>query len=297
MVKTSLSRTLADYPALQVVNRTTEAMHRVRVEQSYWLDEESEIKLQQLGATLVDEVIVKDDYYDNDTFDLATNQIWLSQRDHQWQLIIAVPKSNTNRDGGEQGEWNSLVARTETRKSRLQNLDGPNSETSQGSNPRLRSRNDEGDTPGNEDREMGEGNPVQQQTATDPQQRDGTTSPEDGALDKTEPQYTHHELRTHEQIIEYIAQFLQISLTEESSEMKLSHFLQLAKIYHYASCHTAKRRTYNLKDSCRIVIEKDQLAPRCLAMMYVDADVSNIIKDLENMEEMAALLRMEPIPA
>ncbi|XP_072096130.1 uncharacterized protein [Mobula birostris] len=292
MVKTSLSRTLAAYP----VNRTTEAMHRVRVEQSYWLDEESEIKLQQLGATLVDEVIVKDDYYDNDTFDLATNQIWLSQRDHQWQLIIAVPKSNANGDGGKQGEWNSLVARTETRKSKLQDTDGPNSEKSHGSSPRLRSRNNEGDTPGKEDKEMGEGNPEDQQTATDPQQWDGTTSTEDGVLDKTQPRYTHRELRAHQQIIEYIAQFLQISLTEEeSSKMKLSHFLQLAKIYHYASCHTAKRRTYNLKDTCRIVIEEDELAPRCLAIMYVDADVPNIIKDLENMEEMAALLRMEPI--
>ncbi|XP_051893384.1 uncharacterized protein si:dkey-191c17.2 [Pristis pectinata] len=268
-------------------------MHRVRVKQTYWLDEESEIKLQQLGAVLIDDVIVKDDYYDNDTFDLATNQIWLSQRDLQWQLIIALPKSNINGDGGKQGEQNSLVPKSEaTTKSRSQHRDGPSSEERYGSSPRLRSWNSEGDASGKQNKVVGEGNPLQEhKTATDPEQWDKTTSTD--VHDKAEPRY--NELRAHRQIIEYIAQFLQISLSkEEGGDMMLSHFLQLAKIHHYASCHTAKRRTYKLKDTCRIVIEKDELMPRCLAIMSVDADVLNIINELEKMEEIAAHLRMDP---
>ncbi|XP_078282308.1 uncharacterized protein LOC144608432 [Rhinoraja longicauda] len=273
-------------------------MHRVRVEQTYWLDEKSELKLQQLGAVLTDEVIVKDDYYDNDTFDLATNQIWLSQRDAQWQLIIARPQSNANGDGGRRGERSSLASKPEARrKGRSQNTDGATSEESSHHKRGLTPKNTKGGAPGKQPKGPGEGSSTEEdQAATDPHPRGRTSSNAAGAVTEAESRYTHEELRAHQQIMEYIAQFMQISLAEEQGEgdAKFNHFLQLAKIHHYASCHSAKRRTYKLNDAYRVVIEKDELAPRCVARMEVDADVSNIIRELDKMDEIAALLRMEP---
>ncbi|XP_067825525.1 uncharacterized protein si:dkey-191c17.2 [Heptranchias perlo] len=268
-------------------------MQRVTIKQRYWLDEKTEAKLQQLGAVLVDEVIVTDHYYDNDRFDLAMNQIWLSQRDHQWELIIGLPKSDSTIDANEEHP-EELVSKSETTRSkdRRQHVDCLISSEYNGSSPRLKTQN-KAQTSGKEDNEWEEGNTMQEhQTPTAPQQRSRMTSSESGA--HAEPGYTHNELKAHRQIIEYIAQFLEISLTkEEESIMKINQFFQLAKIHHYASCHMTKRRTYKLQDTYRIVIDKDELAPRISAVMCVDVDVSNIIKELEKIEEIAAHLKID----
>ncbi|XP_055515701.1 uncharacterized protein si:dkey-191c17.2 [Leucoraja erinacea] len=279
---------------------SSKTMHSVRVQQTYWLDERSELRLQQLGAVLTDEVVVKDDYYDNDTFDLATNQIWLSQRDSQWQLIVARPTSNANGGDGRRGERSSLVSKPEARrKGRSENTGGATSGESY--------ERKHGSTPKNSTKEgqrkqvkgPGERNSTEEdQAATEPRLRGRTSSDEADAVTKEEPRYTHEELRAHQEIMEYIAQFLQISLVkakeQEEGDANFNQFLQLAKIHHYASCHSAKRRTYALDDTYRVVIEKDELAPRCVARMEVDADVSNIIRELDKMDEIAVLLRMEP---
>ncbi|XP_067867970.1 uncharacterized protein si:dkey-191c17.2 [Heterodontus francisci] len=277
-------------------------MQRLRIKQSYWLDEQTEAKLRELGAVLVDEVIVKDHYYDNDTFDLAMNQIWLSQRDLQWQLIIGLPKTDNTIDANEDEEKQREEAKQLASKSQMKGKDRRQcvgsliSSEYDESSPRLKPQNNKAQISRQQDNEKEGENTVQEhQTPISPQQQDTTTSnSETGAHAKTEPRYGYNELKAHRQIIEYIAQFLKISLAEEESNMKITHFCQLAEIHHYASCHTARRRTYKLQDIYSIVINRDELASRNLAVIYVDANGSNIIKELEKIEAIAAHLGFDP---
>ncbi|GCB67773.1 hypothetical protein scyTo_0000770 [Scyliorhinus torazame] len=273
-------------------------MQSVRIKQSYWFDEQTETRLQELGAVLVDEVIVKDHYYDNDTFDLAINQIWLSQRDTQWQLIIGLPKADgltdANGDGEKQGEQgHRRASKPETRgNGGCQHVGSLISSGRNQCHPKLKSQNTKAQSFRHQDNE----NTTQDhQTPVSEQQDTRANDSETGDHAKAVPRYIHNELKSHRKIIEHIARFLDVSLTkEEESNMKINHFCQLAKIHHYASYHTTRRKTYELQDTYRIVIDRDEFVPRNVVVIYVNANVSNIIKELEKMEEIAAHLRISP---
>lgn len=58
----------------------------IEIERKFIFDQDSEYKLLQNGAKLVEQLSFSDVYYDNQSHDLIVNNYWLRCRDGQWQL-------------------------------------------------------------------------------------------------------------------------------------------------------------------------------------------------------------------
>ncbi|KAM9546097.1 thiamine-triphosphatase [Salvelinus alpinus] len=70
---------------------------RVNVELQYKLGEKTEARLQEKGAWSIEEVTIREHYYDTESFHLASQQTWLSKQGSQWRMIIGNnPYSSNN---------------------------------------------------------------------------------------------------------------------------------------------------------------------------------------------------------
>uniref|UniRef100_A0A8C7SQJ3 CYTH domain-containing protein n=1 Tax=Oncorhynchus mykiss TaxID=8022 RepID=A0A8C7SQJ3_ONCMY len=70
---------------------------RVNVELQYKLGEKTEARLQEKGAWCIEEVTLREHYYDTESFHLASQQTWLSKQGSQWRMIIGNnPYSSNN---------------------------------------------------------------------------------------------------------------------------------------------------------------------------------------------------------
>ncbi|XP_008119040.1 uncharacterized protein LOC103280789 [Anolis carolinensis] len=67
----------------------------VRLQQKYWIAEESKAKLLSAGAKCLGTVIQSEHYYDTASDELAMAELWLSQRNQQWSLIVGSQKQTT----------------------------------------------------------------------------------------------------------------------------------------------------------------------------------------------------------
>ncbi len=63
----------------------------IEVERKFSLDENTEARLRDLGATLVREHSFTDSYYDTSDYTLTMADHWLRRRDGQWQLKCPPP--------------------------------------------------------------------------------------------------------------------------------------------------------------------------------------------------------------
>uniref|UniRef100_A0A8C7D311 Uncharacterized protein n=1 Tax=Oncorhynchus kisutch TaxID=8019 RepID=A0A8C7D311_ONCKI len=54
----------------------------------YKLGEKTEARLQEKGARCIEEVTIREHYYDTESFHLASQQTWLSKQGSQWRMII-----------------------------------------------------------------------------------------------------------------------------------------------------------------------------------------------------------------
>uniref|UniRef100_A0A8D0BLF0 Uncharacterized protein n=1 Tax=Salvator merianae TaxID=96440 RepID=A0A8D0BLF0_SALMN len=64
-------------------------------EHRYWVTEGSSAKLALIGAKRSDTVTYREDYYDTASNDLAMAQLWLSQRNQKWCLLLGSQTQDT----------------------------------------------------------------------------------------------------------------------------------------------------------------------------------------------------------
>ncbi|KAK1155552.1 hypothetical protein AOXY_G26914 [Acipenser oxyrinchus oxyrinchus] len=248
---------------------------RVNVELRYRLGEHSQARLRQLGALCVDEVTIKDQYYDDESFTLAANQVWLSKRNRHWHLIL--------------GQWECF-----------NQAHGQAQRESQASPPESAGNLKTNWAGGKADQEI-KGD-ISSKTREGQQKMKVSSSDHltSGSLTTSAPgldtDLSYCELTADREIIERLAQCLQIALTaEERRNMTMEAFLKLAGIHHYGSWNVTKKITYKLGETCGVVIERDESSPpRQAAVLTMEADVLNIISELEKMERIATELELEP---
>ncbi|KAK6480918.1 hypothetical protein HHUSO_G17032 [Huso huso] len=246
---------------------------RVNVELRYWLGEHSQARLRQLGALCVDEVTIKDQYYDDESFTLAANQVWLSKRNRHWHLIL-----------GQRAHFNQAYGQAQQESQSSPPESAGNLKTN-----RAGGKADQ-EIKGDISSKIREG---QQKVSSSDHLTSGSVTSSAPGLD-TDLSYC--ELTTDREIIERLAQCLQIALTaEERRNMTTEAFLKLAGIHHYGSWNVTKKITYKLGDTCGVVIERDESSPpRQAAVLTMEADVLNIVSELEKMERIATELELEP---
>ncbi|KAG8447477.1 hypothetical protein GDO86_014826 [Hymenochirus boettgeri] len=63
-------------------------VHKVKIQQMYWVKDTSEERMQQVGAVCLAMEVNQIECYDTDTYHLAMNWTWLSKSNGQWRLIV-----------------------------------------------------------------------------------------------------------------------------------------------------------------------------------------------------------------
>ncbi|XP_041094427.1 uncharacterized protein si:dkey-191c17.2 [Polyodon spathula] len=251
---------------------------RVNVELRYWLGEHSQARLKQLGALCVDEVTIKDQYYDNESFTLAAKQVWLSQRNRRWHLILGQ-RAHFNRAQGQAQRESQASPPESAGNLKTNRSDGKADLEIKGD---ISSKTQEGE----------------QQTKVSSSDR-LTCNSVTSSAPCLDADLRYCELTAHTEIIVHLAQCLQIALTaEERRNMTMEAFLKLAGIHHYGSWNVTKKISYKLGDTCAVIIERDEsFPPKQAAVLTMEADVLNIVSELEKMERIAKELELEPASA
>ncbi|XP_061460509.1 uncharacterized protein LOC133374004 [Rhineura floridana] len=240
----------------------------VQLQQKYWVTEDSKAKLLMVGAKCLDIVSHRERYYDTTSDDLAMAQLWLSQKNQQWCLILEpqeqVVKDNTANPGPEVWE---LSCQNKT-------------ENGQAANPALYKSAQE-----------------KRQIQFEP--NDQNDHQHD--LNKMERTYVcatsssaYNELVGEREIITHLADFLHIDLKpEEEGNITMEDFLQKAGIQQYASNHIVNQTTYMLCNQYMIIIQRDESSLKESATVLLDVDILNICRGFEEIEKLANYLKFE----
>ncbi|XP_025050368.1 uncharacterized protein LOC112548537 [Alligator sinensis] len=247
--------------------------HKVQLQQKYWLKDTSKTKLLQLQAICLDKVTEQEHYYDTALHELAMTQIWLSQKNQQWHLIVASQKQETRGNASttelSPKMWNTLhLDKTDASRVKLHT----HSLT----------------------KELPENGLT---ASANISKRDELHFHSNKATNRgihMERTSTYAELVTEREIITYLAHFLHIGLTkEEERNMTVKDFLQLAGIQHYASYHHTKQVTYTLYGIYTIIIQMDEKTSKESATILVDTDIFNVAKCFEEIEKLASDLELQ----
>ncbi|XP_042335133.1 uncharacterized protein LOC121936704 isoform X2 [Sceloporus undulatus] len=269
----------------------------VQLQQKYWITEDSKANLLTAGAECLETVIQSEHYYDTASDELATADLWLSQRNEQWCLVV---DSQKQRDGGN-------VTKSVPKMQELPCQD-------------LR-ENVTNDKPTDCCGFLGLGGHVPEEFISDvsptsvagifredkptickgleekstesellPNQNNHSHEfTESGAHTKDSSTYT--ELVRESDIMTYLAGFFNIDLKgEDGGNVTMEDFLQMTGIQHYASNHTVLQATYLLSNRYTIVIQRDECTLKESATIRLEADVLNICKGFEEIEKLGNYL-------
>ncbi|XP_054853332.1 uncharacterized protein LOC129341977 isoform X2 [Eublepharis macularius] len=242
-------------------------LRKIQLRQQYWVTKGSKAKLHQVGAKCVETVAHSERYYDTALNELAMAQLWLSQRNQQWYLIIGSQEQATTENtatGESILDTGELLYQNRTYVQ--------SSKSTVYKNPQEK-----------------------KPTQSDPS---GSRNNQHYDLNKTQmyikPTSIHTELVGEHEIIMYLANFLRIDLTtEEERNMSMGDFLQRAGIYHYASNLTAYQSTYKLCDQYTVIIQREESSLKESAIVLLDVDISCICKGFEEIENLANYLEFE----
>ncbi|XP_053137798.1 uncharacterized protein LOC128338823 [Hemicordylus capensis] len=241
------------------------SMQKVQLQQEYWVTGGSKAKLMQVGAKCMDSIIHREHYYDTASDELATAQLWLSQRNQQWGLIVgsqeqaareytasSVPKICTLpcQDRTENAQSVSPAVDQEKKRTQSESLDN------QQFHHHALEKADEA-----------------------------------SACARSSPTYT--ELVGEQEIITHLADFLHMDLTSQGRNMTIEDFLQQAGIQHYASSQTVHQTTYALCNQYTIIIQRDESSLKESAIVLLDVDILSICKGFEEIEKLANYLEFE----
>ncbi|KAJ1146417.1 hypothetical protein NDU88_012694 [Pleurodeles waltl] len=279
------------HPNKQTMARKQEPpkRHTVKLQQKYWVDETSEAKVLDLGAICTGKVIERLHYYDTSTFQLAANQMWLSQKNQQWHLII--------------GPQNSAIhqGRTPTKAKGFNN--SKNQKHSKGTHrekeAELRligektSKRSTGKDAADTKRQL-----VHLQTSQACQHLDEQSmdQPVKASISTMDLSGTYEDLSNEEEMIEYLALALHTNLARKvDASLDMQSFLRMAGVQHYASFHTTREATYQLQDTCTITIDTDEASSRKAGVISLDVDVLNIASGFDAIEKLANELAFQPL--
>ncbi|XP_060107234.1 uncharacterized protein LOC132580445 [Heteronotia binoei] len=239
---------------------------KIQLRQQYWVTKASKAKLLQVGAKCVDTVPHKEHYYDTALDELAMAQLWLSQRNQQWCLIVGSQDQATRENTAICASVFSAELLHQDR------TDIQNSKSTIYKN--------------SEEKKPTQLEPLDSQ------------SDRQYYLNKTQayvkPTSTYNELMGEHDIITYLTDFLHIDLTtEEERNMTMEDFLRQAGIFHYASNLTAYQSTYKLCDRYTIIIKMEDSSLKESATVLLDVDISSICTGFEEIENLANYLEFE----
>lgn len=251
---------------------------RVLVGLQYQLGEKTEKHLREIGARCVEESTLTDLYYDTESFQLAAHQTWLSRQGGQWRLIL------------DQGPNLSVTTGGEAKHS------GPRVEPGSGASQEETYAGRVGEERGGEATMAPEG------LADSLIPEDAGVSESPGGreiLPQSPPPPAPHycELTGSSAIVEHLAQCLQVAPTEEEGgeTMSVERFVDLAGIQNYGSWIVSRRLEYRLPSTCTLEVNKNYTgSPRAhVALLTMGADVLDIGRELEKMENVAAELDLQ----
>nr|XP_028571265.1 uncharacterized protein LOC114589228 [Podarcis muralis] len=228
---------------------------KVQLQQKYWVTEDSKAKLLAVGAKCLELVTYREHYYDTTSDDLAMAQLWLSQRNQQWHLILESQEQMDRENVANQNKPENIQsAKPTVYEEKKQTQFEPNNQNDQ--------------------------------------QLDLIETDSTYTCAAASSAYT--ELVGEREIITHLANFLNIDLKfEEDANMTMEDFLKKAGIQHYASNHVINQITYKLCDQYTIIIQRDESSLKESATILLDMDILNICKGFEEMEKLANYLQFE----
>ncbi|XP_053863731.1 uncharacterized protein LOC128825332 [Malaclemys terrapin pileata] len=249
-------------------------VHKIQLQQKYWLKNTSKAKLLQLGAICMDTVTDQEHYYDTTLHELAQAQTWLYQKNQQWYLLVDSQKQET-RDNATTFELLSPEIRNPPHLNKT--------ETSQ--NVQLNTHSYTKNFP--------EKKPTGLEHTTKQGDLHFYSNKAAQANVYMEPSSIYTELVIEREIIAYLAHFFHINLTEDERSMTMKDFLRLVGIQHYASNHTTKQVTYTLYGIYTIIIQRDERIPKESSIILVDTDILNVARGFERIEKLANELEFQ----
>ncbi|XP_078497652.1 uncharacterized protein LOC144754010 [Lissotriton helveticus] len=265
--------------------------HTVKLRQKYWVDETSEAKALELGAICTGKVIDNLHYYDTSTFQLAANQMWLSQKNQQWHLIIGPENSATL-----QGRNSTKAKGFNNSRNRKQGTDAHREDKANGElriiSPST-SKHSTGKNAADSKRRL-----IHLQTSQPGQHLDEqpTDEPVEARISSMDAGGTYKEISSDEEIIEYLTLVLHTNPTSKAdASLDMNGFLQMAGVQHYASFHTTREATYQLQDACTIAIDADEASSRKAGVISLDVDVLEIANGFDAIEKLANELAFQPL--
>ncbi|XP_069465471.1 uncharacterized protein [Ambystoma mexicanum] len=260
-------------------------LHLVKLQEKYWLDSTSEEKVLGLGGSCTGKVIDQEDYFDTRTFELASRQMWLSQKNNAWRLIIgpATHKATPSTKALESNKGTHLEHGNATHREK-------------------KGTSLNGSTNGSSAKKVLEKERLHhhQRSAQSAQQFNEERPSEEPAVAdmKEAPACTYRELSNEQEIMAYLAPVLRTALTPaDASSTDMKEFSQLAGIQHYASFHTTREATYTLLGTYTITIRADEASSRKVAVISLDADVMDIAGGFDGIEKLANELDFQHLPA
>nr|XP_033816672.1 uncharacterized protein LOC117367811 [Geotrypetes seraphini] len=242
-------------------------LHTVKLKQAYWLQEDSKTKLLQLGAVCTDKVVEEHHYYDTSTYALARNEMWLSQKNQQWRLIVVHQKQERHTD-------------MDATKGNISQKATKQCFTSAG--------DEEKEGCGKQDainKDSNRESLKQKCNGSDFRNGDKHQS------DKLSGEY--HELLDEGEIVAHLVQFLDPVLSKDGRNMTMKEYLQPSGIQHYATYQATVTETYQLLDKYLITVHTDDASSKRAASISMDSDVQSIARGFEEMENLANELKLQ----
>ncbi|XP_051510071.1 uncharacterized protein si:dkey-191c17.2 [Myxocyprinus asiaticus] len=234
----------------------------VPVKMEYELGEQTEKRLKEMGVRCVGETLDVEYFYDTVSFQLASTQTWLNQRNNQWGLILAEGQDFNHNQSEETGKYEEDFAtfrQSEEKKSKTFN---PSPAESSETGPTFIAKE------------------VQSTFSNNM---------------LTGPIYT--ELNDPCSIMMHLSKCLQVPLNHsEIQNMSMENFLNIAQVLIYDSCTMTRTIKYSLPGGFLLDVERNYRIPTVIpsAFLMMDADVLNISSELERMERLHKELGLKP---
>lgn len=243
-----------------MINRQKdENLHKVKIQQTYWVKDTSEEKILALGAFQVCRVMEQVDYFDTDLYDLAVNEMWLSKIGREWKLIVGKGAQSSRDPPKEKVERSHQAAQKS-------NSVGRQKQTTSYSQT---SENQKKDLISNRNGNVEHVNP-------DTYRRNALTC---YALDQDK------------EIIAFLSQVLHVQ--GETNNMSMEVFVQVARIHSYATISNVTQETFRMLNDYTIMLKTEGTPTNKTAVVSLEVDIENVTQGFQRLEQLANELDLQ----
>ncbi|XP_051949818.1 uncharacterized protein si:dkey-191c17.2 [Xyrauchen texanus] len=255
------------------------------VKMEYELGEKTEKRLKEMGAHCVEETLDVEYFYDTESFQLASTQTWMNQRNDQWGLILAEGQDFNHNQSEETGKYEEDFELFRQSKEKISKTFDPSPAERSETGPTFVAKE------GNESPDSYKRSTVESEILMSKSQVQSTFS----YIMQTGPIYT--ELNDPCSIMMHLSKCLHVPLNHsEIQNMSMENFLNMAQVQIYDSRIMTRTMKYSLPGGFLLDVERNHRIPTVISSAYLmmDADVLNISSELERMERLHKELGLIP---